>query len=866
MNVPQEFPPISAGVFLINSNVIITGHTNGYVVKWDLSSNSHELLHECYSRVETISYSPKEEFAVGCNSGLLFTFTLSDPKKENLIQKATHDKFSRVWRSTWSSENTLFITSTYGVFNMLQRAKSSWRSIGIGGHSHSIFALATMGEFVASGDYRGRIEVLRLREARELVVDRLAVQTTVAALAWRKDEAFASIDTVGHISYFELDADKGTWKSVFETDTATSEGTSIHIPEDGMTIFAGSHTELIQFDLDSQQIQMIPTERIVAIFSDNANVYVLTIAGLFSVKRSEVAVPTKLVKYQYSKVSLVGHTGAGKTTLCSQLVTGATDGIKSTFGKRVWNWILPSSDDSPERRVVLHDHGGQETVLDTFLPFLTDSDVVMVFYKQTDKTTFEKAVTIRKEVESYVKPRTKIFLVQTHIDDPMNEIDEREVESLRSAGKIIDRIEVCPPSGGGITDFKEKLGAAIEWDNSRTMMRSEYVENLGTLIGDLYDGDTSVISFEDLRQKYQITFGQSISRSHLKFLLLNYVSQGLIEYYPEVIDSVIFNDERYNELRSKVPILVEQNKGIISINEIASKFPHQEYIRILDQVYLKYGIAIGDAELRIFPERLKPKIENIAKPYITFLQNSFDQATVDFQFQDVKMSRLLGALAELNLRCIDASKTEGLFTWETNACIYFHLEEAGDAVSGRRIRCSYTIGGEKEAICDRLSKEFDAIIIRLFGPALPEGAGTKKKDLIMTEFDVALSFAGEQRGYVLQVANILEGKGIKVFYDEFYESQLWGTDLTEYLQQVYYNKSRWCIMFISKEYVSKMFPTHERKNAVAKDVELKGGYILPVRFDDTLVPGLVPTIGYQNATKKTPEQIATLFIEKFEAM
>ncbi|TMP76812.1 molecular chaperone Tir, partial [Pseudoalteromonas phenolica] len=35
------------------------------------------------------------------------------------------------------------------------------------------------------------------------------------------------------------------------------------------------------------------------------------------------------------------------------------------------------------------------------------------------------------------------------------------------------------------------------------------------------------------------------------------------------------------------------------------------------------------------------------------------------------------------------------------------------------------------------------------------------------EFEIALSFAGEDREYVDQVANLLKDSGVKVFYDLF---------------------------------------------------------------------------------------------------
>lgn len=45
-----------------------------------------------------------------------------------------------------------------------------------------------------------------------------------------------------------------------------------------------------------------------------------------------------------------------------------------------------------------------------------------------------------------------------------------------------------------------------------------------------------------------------------------------------------------------------------------------------------------------------------------------------------------------------------------------------------------------------------------------------------TKFDIALSFAGEDREYVDQVATILHSKGISVFYDLFEEVNLWGKE------------------------------------------------------------------------------------------
>ena len=120
------------------------------------------------------------------------------------------------------------------------------------------------------------------------------------------------------------------------------------------------------------------------------------------------------------------------------------------------------------------------------------------------------------------------------------------------------------------------------------------------------------------------------------------------------------------------------------------------------------------------------------------------------------------------------------------------------------------------------------------------------------EFDIALSFAGEDRGYVDQVATLLRDSGIKVFYDLFEEVNLWGKDLYEYLSEIYMNKAYYTIMFISEHYGNKVWPTHERKAMQARAFQENQEYILPARFDDTPIPGVLPTVGYISLRKRSP--------------
>nr|MDO8100130.1 TIR domain-containing protein [Candidatus Njordarchaeota archaeon] len=130
------------------------------------------------------------------------------------------------------------------------------------------------------------------------------------------------------------------------------------------------------------------------------------------------------------------------------------------------------------------------------------------------------------------------------------------------------------------------------------------------------------------------------------------------------------------------------------------------------------------------------------------------------------------------------------------------------------------------------------------------------------DYEVVLSFAGEDREYVEKVAEYLKRNNIGVFYDRYEEVSLWGKELTEFLDKVYRGSARYCVMFISKHYANKIWTTHERRSALAKAVQEKEEYILPARFDDTELPGLRPTIGYVDLRKKTPEELGKMVLQK----
>lgn len=130
------------------------------------------------------------------------------------------------------------------------------------------------------------------------------------------------------------------------------------------------------------------------------------------------------------------------------------------------------------------------------------------------------------------------------------------------------------------------------------------------------------------------------------------------------------------------------------------------------------------------------------------------------------------------------------------------------------------------------------------------------------DYDVALSFAGEDRGYAEKIAHLLRLAHVRVFYDTFEQAALWGGDLYTHLADIYSNRARYCVMLISEHYVEKAWTRHERRFAQERAFRADVPYILPVRLDDTPVPGLAETTGFLDLRRMTVETLVKLLLEK----
>ncbi len=134
-------------------------------------------------------------------------------------------------------------------------------------------------------------------------------------------------------------------------------------------------------------------------------------------------------------------------------------------------------------------------------------------------------------------------------------------------------------------------------------------------------------------------------------------------------------------------------------------------------------------------------------------------------------------------------------------------------------------------------------------------------------YDVAVSFAGEQRGYVESTVSAARALGLRVFYDRDMAYRWWGRNFVLEQRRVYSGSALRFVPFISAEYLGRPYSRDEFSYAMLRSVTVGDDYVLPVLFGEVCVPAelLHPHIGYLRAEDHSPRQLALLIRAKVDA-
>jgi hypothetical protein len=134
--------------------------------------------------------------------------------------------------------------------------------------------------------------------------------------------------------------------------------------------------------------------------------------------------------------------------------------------------------------------------------------------------------------------------------------------------------------------------------------------------------------------------------------------------------------------------------------------------------------------------------------------------------------------------------------------------------------------------------------------------------LLNKRFQVALSYPGEKREYVGQVAQGLSDAGVTVFYDRLYEVELAVANSDVDLQTVYHDNSDLIVVFVCEEYQQKEWCGLEWRAIRDLIKKKRSAGIMFMRFDDAELPGMFSIDGYVDLRSRTPAEAVAMICRR----
>lgn len=144
------------------------------------------------------------------------------------------------------------------------------------------------------------------------------------------------------------------------------------------------------------------------------------------------------------------------------------------------------------------------------------------------------------------------------------------------------------------------------------------------------------------------------------------------------------------------------------------------------------------------------------------------------------------------------------------------------------------------------------------GINLPGWTQRGRVNILTHQFDVALSFPGEERELVKQIAGELEGLlgPDRCFYDRNYAGQLARPGMDVLLQGIYRERAKLVIVFISGHYQTKDWCGVEFR--AIRDIinRRESERVMYIKTGEGTVEGVLPNDGYVDARHHSPRELA----------
>src|ERR1017187_5391357 len=133
-------------------------------------------------------------------------------------------------------------------------------------------------------------------------------------------------------------------------------------------------------------------------------------------------------------------------------------------------------------------------------------------------------------------------------------------------------------------------------------------------------------------------------------------------------------------------------------------------------------------------------------------------------------------------------------------------------------------------------------------------------------FSVAISFAGEKRGFVDKVAALLAERLAEnaVLYDKFHEAELARPRLGDYLSELYQNQTDLVVAILAPDYSKNKWCGLELEPILKLASKKVSNRVMLCRFGHAKPKALYGTAGFLELDHLLPKQMTRLVLDRLE--
>jgi len=425
-----------------------------------------------------------------------------------------------------------------------------------------------------------------------------------------------------------------------------------------------------------------------------------------------------------------------------------------------------------------------------------------------------------------------------------------------------------------ILQILSELKSEIEFNYLSARKRDDVVTIL-KLINDPKPGNYVIDDFHRLVDNFKIALsniakiaadeGGDSNYPKLVIIGINQTGTELLNIAPDIAKRCGMHKIKPGT-EEKINSIIERGEGLLNIKFLRSKSIYSESKGdywltqlICQTICIQNEVINTQKELRIVSSNMK----DVRKSIIERLENSYQSIVKEFcrgkRFRPSNNAyiKFLQSVSKMNDFPIDlnemAANVDETYRIAINSIkdhrLSVHIKE-------KAILNSNFYYSQETKLFNIEDPALQYYIKHIDWKKLYKECGFHKNNGQHT-FDIAISFAGENREVAEEIAYTLRLLDYEVFYDRLYEDNYLGSSWGKEFERIFTSDSKYVICLLDVNHKNKIWPTFERECFSEK---VQSNEVIPIFLDDTKFVGIPQDLigikfKYNNGEKNLKDRV-----------